>query len=165
MTTLSPGVLTPAALPTPRTRRVACARCGSAAVPDEPFCAHCGTRVAITASGRRPADVAATRSLQFAALVVAANAVVGTLTFAAVYLVSDAARLADGALALEGIKLLVVGVLATASIRYGVRGIRETADGALRRRGWAVAGIVISSFFAVLVLASFSLVLLLAVAL
>lgn len=136
-------------------RGVACPRCRADSALDEPFCAHCGARVSIPAVGRRPADVAATRSLQFAGLVVLANAVVGALTLGVVVLVSDAARLADAALMLEGIKLLVVGVLASAGIRFGIRGIRDTADGLLRRRGWAVAGVVISSVFALLVVLSF----------
>ncbi|HET8895786.1 MAG TPA: hypothetical protein VFN04_00830, partial [Protaetiibacter sp.] len=94
--------------------------------------------------------------------VVAANIIVGGLTFAAVFLVSDAARLSDAALVLEAIKLIAVGALATASIRFGIRGIRDTADGMLRRRGWAVAGIAISACFALLVTLSFALVLVLA---
>lgn len=116
-------------------------------------------------AGRAPADVTATRSLQFAALVVLANTVIGALTFGVVFLVSDAARLLEAALFLEGIKLLVVGVLATTAIRLGVRGIRDTAAGGLRGRGRAVAGIVISSIFALLVLLSFAAVLVMYLAL
>ena len=143
---------------------LACPACRAPSNLDEPFCAHCGARVVIRAgAGRRPADVAATRSLQFAFLVLAANLVIGGLSFAAVFLVSDAARLADAALALEAIKLLAVGALATASIRFGIRGLRDTADGMLRRRGWAIAGIAISACFALLVTLSFALVLVLAV--
>jgi hypothetical protein len=141
---------------------LACPVCRAPSALDEPFCAHCGARVAFDRTGRRPADVAATRSLQFASLVVAANLVIGGLSLAAVALVSDAARLTEAALALEGIKLLAVLVLAIASVRFGVRGIRDTADGRLRRRGWAVAGIAISSCFALLVVLSFALTLVLA---
>ncbi len=142
---------------------LACPACRAPSSLDEPFCAHCGARVVIGArAGRRPADVAATRSLQFAFLVIAANVVIGGLTFAAVFVVSDAARLIDAALFLEAIKLIAVGALATASIRFGVRGIRDTADGMLRRRGWAVAGIAISACFALLVTLSFALTLVLA---
>jgi hypothetical protein len=142
---------------------LACPACLAPSALDEPFCAHCGARVVIRArAGRRPADVAATRSLQFALLVVAANLIVGGLTFAAVFLVSDAARLVDAALFLEAIKLIAVGALATASIRFGIRGIRDTADGMLRRRGWAVAGLAIAACFALLVTLSFALVLVLA---
>jgi len=94
--------------------------------------------------------------------VVGANLVIGALTLGVVMLVADAARLLDAALFLEGIKLLVVATLATSSVRFGIRGIRETADGMLRRRGWAVAGVVISAIFAVLVSLSFLLTLALA---
>lgn len=138
---------------------VSCPRCRASSDPGEPFCSHCGARVVVMRAGRAPADVTATRSLQFAALVVLANTVIGALTFGVVFLVSDAARLTEAALFLEGIKLLVVGVLATTAIRLGVRGIRDTAAGGLRGRGRAVAGIVISSIFALLVLLSFSAVL------
>lgn len=138
---------------------VACPRCRATSEPGEPFCAHCGARVVVVRAGRAPADVAATRSLQFAALVVAANTVVGLLTFGVVFLVSDAARLLEAALFLEGIKLLVVGVLAASAIRLGIRGVRDTASGGLRGRGRAIAGIVISSIFALLVLLSFGAVL------
>ena len=163
MTLVAPARGLPFGSTTERVRRgVACASCGADSVAAEPFCPHCGARVVIVAEGRRPADVAATRSLQLAALVVAANAVVGGITFAVVYLVSDAAHLIEAALFLEGIKLLVVGVLATSSIRLGIRGLRDTADGQLRRRGWAIAGIIISGVFALLLALSFTLVLLLA---
>lgn len=141
---------------------IVCSRCRASSLPGEPFCAHCGARVVVVAAGRQPADVAATRSLQLAGLVVLANTIVGALTFGVVFLVSDAARLAEAALFLEGIKLLVVGVLATSAIRLGVRGIRDTAAGGLRGRGRAIAGIVISAIFALLVLLSFSAVLFLA---
>lgn len=163
MTVASPTTLLPFGTTVERTRRgLACAVCGTPVALAEPFCAHCGARVVLTAPGRAPANVAATRSLRFALLLVAANAVVGALTLGVVVLVSDAARLMEAALFLEGIKLLVVAALATASIRLGVRGIRETSDGVLRRRGWAIAGVVISSIFAVLVVLSFLLTLVLA---
>jgi DNA-directed RNA polymerase subunit RPC12/RpoP len=144
---------------------VACPRCRATSDPGEPFCAHCGARVVVMRAGKAPADVAATRSLQFAALVVAANTVIGVLTFGVVFLVSDAARLIEAALFLEGIKLLVVGVLATTAIRFGVRGIRDTAAGGLRGRGRAIGGIVIASIFALLVLLSFAAVLVMYLAL
>ena len=105
-------------------------------------------------AGRAPADVAATRSLQTAGVLVLANTIIGALTFGVVFLVSDAARVVEAALFLEGIKLLVVGSLAMVSIRLGVRGIRDTASGGLRGRGRAMAGIVISAIFALLVLVS-----------
>ncbi len=133
---------------------VSCPRCRAASDPAEPFCAHCGERVVLVRAGRPPADVAATRSLQLAGVLVLANSIVGSLTFAVVFLLSDAARLGEAALFLEGIKLLVVGSLAVVSIRLGVRGLRDTAAGGLRGRGRAIAGIVISSIFALLVLLS-----------
>jgi len=133
---------------------VTCPRCRSASDPGEPFCAHCGERVVMVRAGRAPADVAATRSLQTAGVLVLANTIIGALTFGVVFLVSDAARVVEAALFLEGIKLLVVGSLAMVSIRLGVRGIRDTASGGLRGRGRAIAGIVISAIFALLVLVS-----------
>ena len=165
MTVAAPSTLAPFGSTVERVRRgIACASCGASASASEPFCSHCGSRVVIAGEGRRPADVAATRSLQLALALLVANAVIGTLTLGVVVLVSDAARLMEAALFLEAIKLLVVAALAVASIRLGVRGLRETADGMLRRRGWAVAGIVVSSCFAVLVVLSFVLTLVLALA-
>ncbi len=165
MTAAAPTARLPLGTTASRVRGgLACPVCGASSSIDEPFCAHCGARVVIRGRvGRRPADVAATRSLQFAFLVVTANLVIGALTFGAIFLVADAERLADAALFLEAIKLIAVGALAAVSIRFGVRGIRDTADGMLRRRGWAVAGIAISACFALLVVLSFTLVLVLAV--
>lgn len=99
----------------------------------------------------RPADVAATRSLQFGLLVVLANLIVGGAGFGVVLLVSDASRFTDAALAMDALKFVVVGVLAIVAIRYGVQGMRATADGALARRGWAIAGIAVGSVFLLLV--------------
>lgn len=165
MTVAAPSTLAAFGSTVERVRRgIACGACGASASASDPFCSRCGSRVVIAREGRRPADVAATRSLHLGLAVVVANAVVGTLTLGVVVLVSDAARLMEAALFLEAIKLLVVAALATASIRFGVRGLRETADGMLRRRGWAVAGLVISSCFAVLVVLSFVLTLVLALA-
>jgi hypothetical protein len=138
-----------------------CPRCRSASDPGEPFCAHCGERVVVVRAGRAPADVAATRSLQLAGVLVIANTIVGALTFGVVFLVSDAARLMEAALFLEGIKLLVVGALAVSAIRMGVQGIRDTASGGLRGRGRAIAGIIISAIFSLLVVLSFAAMLLL----
>ncbi|RQP08732.1 MAG: hypothetical protein EAS51_13680 [Microbacteriaceae bacterium] len=165
MTVAAPSTLAAFGSAVERARRgIACAACGASASASDLFCSRCGSRVVVAREGRRPADVAATRSLQLGLAVVVANAVIGTLTLGVVVLVSDAARLMEAALFLEAIKLLVVAALATASIRFGVRGLRETADGMLRRRGWAVAGLVISSCFAVLVVLSFVLTLVLALA-
>lgn len=124
--------------------------CGTRAATREPFCAHCGRRVAVPTAGGL-ASVAATRALQFAVIVVIANAIVGGATFAVVYLVSDAARLTEAALGLELLRLLVIGSLVATAIRFGIRGLRETADGRLRRRGWAIAGLVVAGFFGLLV--------------
>lgn len=130
--------------------RLRCAACGTAASRPEPYCAHCGTAVAVpTAAGL--ASASATRTLRLAILVVVANILVGGATFGVVYLVADSARLAEAALGLEALRFAVVGTLVALAIRAGIRGLRETADGRLRRRGWAIAGIVIASFFGVLV--------------
>jgi hypothetical protein len=138
---------------------VQCTSCGTSAVPYEPFCAHCGTRVAVGARGTPPADVAATRSLQLALLAILATVLMGGLGVGVIYLVSDAARLTEAAIGLELSRFLVVGALAVLAIRSGVRGIRRTADGVLRRRGWAIAGIVLAGFFGLLVTGSFAAVL------
>lgn len=135
---------------------VTCSACKTAADAREPFCAHCGTRItldaAVAATGKsRPADVAATRALQFGLIVVIANIVIGGLALGVVVLASDAARFADVALALDTLKFVVVGTLSVVAIRYGVRGVRATRDGQLRRRGWAIAGIAIGGLFAALV--------------
>lgn len=127
-----------------------CSSCGTRAATREPFCAHCGSRVAVPVEAGM-ASVAATRSLQLALLVVVANVLVGGATFGVVFLVSDAARLNEAALGLEVLRFLVVGSLVTLAIRAGIRGVRETRDGRLRRRGWAIAGICVASFFGLLV--------------
>ncbi|MGN6272759.1 MAG: hypothetical protein ACTHMQ_06675 [Protaetiibacter sp.] len=164
MTAAAPTARLPFGATVERARgELACPSCRTPSNAGEPFCAHCGARVVIRPrAGRRPADVAATRSLQFAFVAVAANLVIGGLTFAAVFLLSGAPRLIDAALLLEAIKLITVGALAITSIRFGVRGIRDTADGMLRRRGWAIAGIAVSACFALLVTLSFALILVLA---
>lgn len=135
----------------------ACSTCGTRAVaPHEPFCAHCGSRVAVPARSGI-ASVAATRSLQLAAVAVIANILVGGTSFGAVYLLSDAARLTQAALGLEGLRVVIVGTLLALAIRSGIRGLRETNDGMLRRRAWALIAIVVSSGYGLLILASFSL--------
>lgn len=133
--------------------RISCSACGTAAPASEPYCAHCGTRVSV-AGKRGPASLAATRSLQFAVLVVLANIVVGGTSFGVVYLVSDAANLNEAALGLEAMRWLVVAILAVVAIRFGVRGLRETRDSGLRRRPWAIGGIAVSALFALLVTTS-----------
>jgi len=134
---------------------LACSACGTrAGSPREPFCAHCGARVAVPVR-TGVASLAATRSLQFASLAVATNVLVGGASFGVVYLLSDAARLTEAAVGLEALRLLLVGVLLVTAIRFGIRGLRQTRDGMLRRRGWAIAGIVVSGLYGLLVTGSF----------
>ena len=133
---------------------VACSACGTrAASPLEPFCAHCGSRVSVLVRGG-VASIAATRSLQFALLAVVANILVGGASFGVVYLLSDAARLTEAALGLEALRFVIVGVVLFLAIRHGVRGLVQTRDGALKRRGWAIAGLAISGFYTLLVAGS-----------
>ena len=133
---------------------LACTSCGTrAGSPREPFCAHCGSRVAVSVKSG-VASLAATRSLQFALLAVLTNILVGGASFGVVYLLSDAARLTEAALGLEALRFLIVGALLAVAIRYGVVGIRQTRDGMLRRRGWAIAGIVVAGFYGLLVAGS-----------
>ncbi|WP_395639248.1 hypothetical protein [Pseudolysinimonas sp.] len=150
------GMTSPPLDPAPRSATGACSACGTrAANPLEPFCAHCGTRVAVSVRGRT-ASIAATRSLQFALLAVLTNILVGGTSFGVVYLLSDAARLTEAALGLEALRLVLVGVLLALAIRFGIRGLRQTRDGALTRRPWAIAGLVVSGFYALLVTGSFA---------
>src|SRR4051794_7458710 len=149
------GVFTPPFESAPRAG-VRCASCGTTADAREPFCAHCGTRIAVISArenkrDKRPADLAATRSLQFAGLAVVVNILLGGLAFGVVYLVSDAARLTEAALGLEIMRFLVIGSLIALAIRYGVIGLRQTRDGTLRRRSWAVAGIIVAAGFGLLI--------------
>lgn len=133
----------------------ACSSCGTfAATPSEPFCAHCGSRVAVPVKGGT-ASLAATRALQFTALGVIANILVGGASFGVVYLLSDAARLTEAALTLEALRLVIVGALLGVAIGQGVRGLRQTRDGMLRRRPWAIIAIVVSSGYALLITLSF----------
>jgi hypothetical protein len=57
--------------------------CGTAASDREPYCARCGARV-VLASSAGPASFTATRSLQFALLVVVTNVMVGGMSFGVV---------------------------------------------------------------------------------
>ncbi len=132
-----------------------CYSCGTGADARHPFCSHCGSRVAVLSRpGKRPASLHATRALQLGLLVVVANILLGGVSFGVVYLVADAARLTEAALGLEAMRWLAVAALATLAIRSGVRGIRDTADGALGRRAWAVVGIVVAGLWALMVSAS-----------
>jgi hypothetical protein len=145
---LEPATFAPAA--------VACSACGTPAVTSrEPFCAHCGSRVTVAVRGG-VASIAATRSLQFALLAVLTNILVGGASFGVVYLLSDAARLSEAALGLESLRVLLVGVVLALAIRSGIRGLKQTRDGALKRRGWAIAGLVVSGFYALLISGSFA---------
>lgn len=135
---------------------LACTSCGTRAVaPDKPFCAHCGSRVSLPVKSGI-ASIAATRSLQFAALAVLTNILVGGASFGVVYLLSDAARLTEAAVGLEAVRFVIVGTLLAVAIRYGVRGLKQTRDGALRRRPWAIIGLVVSGLYALLILGSFT---------
>lgn len=97
-----------------------------------------------------PLDVATRRTLQFGALTIAANIVVGAATFGVVYLVSGSPRYITAALLLEVLHLLVVGALALQTLRFGVRAVQLGRDGRTRRSPWPVIGIVVAG----LVLAS-----------
>ena len=135
---------------------LACSTCGTHAADNrEPFCAHCGSRVAVPAASGI-ASIAATRALQFAVLVVVGNILVGGASFGIVYLLSDSLRLTEGALGLEALRFLIVGSLIAITVRYGVRGLAQTRDGALRRRAWAIIAIVVAGFFGVLITGSFA---------
>ena len=122
-----------------------CALCGARLAPSSSYCSHCGAAHTVATDRKgRPVDLAATRSLQLAILVIVANIVVGALALGVVVMTSDTKNLVNAALALELLHFLVVGGLVAATISYGVRGIRETKDGLLGRRNWAVLSIVVS---------------------
>ncbi len=126
--------------------RFSCALCGARLAPSSAYCSHCGTVHAVATDRKgRPVDLAATRSLQLAILVIVANIVVGALALGIVVVTSDTQHMVTAALGLELLHFLVVGGLVAATISYGVRGIRETRDGRLGRRNWAVLSIVVSS--------------------
>ncbi|MBX3100306.1 MAG: hypothetical protein KF761_12085 [Salinibacterium sp.] len=97
-----------------------------------------------------PTSVASTRSLRFGAFVIVANLLLAAASIAALFFIVDSTRLPEMAVVLDSVKFLVVGGLAAMAIRSGVLGLRETADGSLRRRGWAIAGIVIGAVFGAL---------------
>jgi hypothetical protein len=135
---------------------LACSSCGTRAVAlDKPFCAHCGSRVSLPMKSGI-ASIAATRSVQFAALAVLTNILVGGASFGVVYLLSDAARLTEAAVGLEALRFIIVGTLLAIAIRYGVRGVKQTRDGMLKRRGWAIVGLVIAGLYSLLLLGSFA---------
>jgi hypothetical protein len=120
-----------------------------------PFCAHCGSRVSLSVKSGI-ASIAATRSVQFAALAVLTNILVGGASFGVVYLLQDAARLTEAAVGLEAVRFIIVGTLLAIAIRYGIRGLKQTRDGVLRRRAWAIVGLVIAGLYSLLILGSFA---------
>jgi hypothetical protein len=135
--------------------RFSCALCGAHIAPSSAYCSHCGAAHTVATDRKgRPVDLAATRSLQLAILVIVANIVVGALALGVVVLTSDTKNLVNAALALETLHFLVVGGLVAATISYGVRGIRETRGGRLGRRNWAVLSIVVSGLVGVVLAGS-----------
>jgi hypothetical protein len=125
--------------------RIPCAHCGVRTSLSNAYCPNCGSANAMPVDRKgRPYDLAATRSLHLAILVIVANIVVGGLALGTL-VGSNASNLLTAALGLELLHFLVVGGLVAATISYGVRGIRETRGGRLGRRHWAVLSIVVSS--------------------
>jgi len=144
------------AMPHGDTPALACSSCGTRAVAlDKPFCAHCGSRVSLPVKSGI-ASIAATRALQFAVLAIVTNVLVGGASFGVVYLLSDAARLTEAALGLEAMRFVLVGSLLAVAIRSGIRGLHQTRDGALRRRAWAIAALVVAGGYGLLLVASFA---------
>jgi hypothetical protein len=126
--------------------RLSCTHCGARVSLSNAFCSSCGAMNVVSVDRKgRPVDLAATRSLQLAVLVIVANIVVGALGLGIVMISSDSTHLITAALGVELLHFVVVGSLVAATIRAGVRGIRETRDGRLQRRNWAVLSIVIAS--------------------
>jgi len=97
-----------------------------------------------------PTSVASTRSLRLGALVVVANALLAAGSLGVLISIGDLGTLFQAAVVLDSVKFVVVGGIALAAIRAGIRGLRETADGAMRRRGWAITGIAVAGLFALL---------------
>ena len=126
--------------------RLSCEHCGARVSLSNAYCSRCGAanEVHRDRSGR-PVDLAATRSLKLAVLVIVANIIIGALGLGIVMVSSDAKNLLVAALGLELLHFFVVGGLVAATISVGVRGIRETRGGRLGRRNWAVLSIVVAS--------------------
>lgn len=97
-----------------------------------------------------PTSVASTRSLRLGALVVVANALLAAGSLGILITVADPSAMFQAAVVLDAVKFVVVGLIAYAAIRAGIRGLRETADGAMRRRGWAIVGIAVAGLFVLL---------------
>ncbi len=97
-----------------------------------------------------PTSVASTRSLRLGALVVVANALLAAASLGVLISITDISTMFQAAVVLDAVKFVVVGAIAFAAIRAGIRGLRETADGRVRRRSWAIIGIVVASLFGLL---------------
>jgi hypothetical protein len=140
---------------TARDTQLSCAHCGARVALSNAYCSSCGAANAVSTDRKgRPVDLAATRSLQLAVLVIVANIVVGALALGIVMVSSDTKNLVTAALGLELLHFIVVGGLVAATISYGVRGIRETRGGYLGRRNWAVLSIVVSSLVGLVLMGS-----------
>ncbi len=137
--------------------RSSCRRCGTGVAANNRFCSACGTALP-TISAKAPLDAATRRTIQFGALTIAANIVVGAATFGVVYLVSGAPRYITAALLLEALHLLVVGALAMQTLRFGVRAVQLGRDGRTRRSAWPVLGIVVSGLVLISLFVSLALV-------
>jgi hypothetical protein len=135
--------------------RSSCARCGVGAPSNSRFCSACGTALA-AAQAAAPVDVATRRTIQFGALTIAANIVVGAATFGVVYLVAGAPRYITAALLLEALHLLIVGALALQTLRFGVRAVQLSRDGRTHRSPWAVLGIVVAGLVLLSLIGSFA---------
>ena len=96
-----------------------------------------------------PTSVASTRSLRLGALVVVANALLAAGSLTVLITVVDPGAMIQAAVALDAPKFAVVGVIAAAAIRAGIRGLREAADSS-GRRGRAIASIAVAGLFVVL---------------
>jgi hypothetical protein len=100
--------------------------------------------------------VATRRTIQFGALTVLANIVVGAAAFGVVYVVSDASRLLVAAMVLEALDVVVVGALAVQTLRFGIRAVRLTRDGRTRMSAWGVVGIVLAAIVLLSLVLSFA---------
>jgi NADH:ubiquinone oxidoreductase subunit 5 (subunit L)/multisubunit Na+/H+ antiporter MnhA subunit len=134
--------------------RIPCAHCGARSALSNAYCPTCGSAMALPVDRKgRPYDLAATRSLQLAILVIVANILVGALALGTL-VGSNATNLALAGLGLELLHFVVIGGLVAATISYAVRGIRETRGGRLGRRNWAVLSLVVSSLVGIVLAGS-----------
>ena len=142
--TVAPLAVAPvSAAPLANSRITRCALCGTGSDAQSSFCSHCGAQ--LIPDAKAPAAVAATRSLQYAILVLVANIVVGGLALGVIFVTSDTSHLATAALQLEVLQFLVVGALVALTLRTGIRALRMTRGGRVGRRSWAVVSVAISS--------------------